>query len=188
MIDELLRAIPDEVIVVAGYLWAVPIAAWPIQWAMCRMPHHPDRITKAKDAAAAGHPEVWHRTAFGLAERSVVATGTAIGAPEVIAGWLVFKVSMSWGRWPEEAGTFNRFAVGTVLSLAFAASGGALIAAHKLDIWTVAGLFAGPLLLAGFIWSLYRFELWGRKWGVEEAAFRRPNACDEDGSEPATGD
>jgi hypothetical protein len=172
MFDGFLAAVPAEVIVVAGYLWAVPIAAWPIQRVMRLMPEHPDRVREAAEAADVGQPEVWHRTAFGIAERSVVATAAAIRAPEVIAGWLVFKVAMSWGRWPHQPGTFNRFAVGTVLSLAFAVSGGALISS-TLNTSTVAGLLAGPILLTAFIWSLYRWERWGGWWGVEAAAVER---------------
>jgi hypothetical protein len=74
----------------------------------------------------------------------------------------VFKGVATWSGWKEEAGTFNRFAVGTVMAMAFGAAGGALaLALPRGDAWAL-GLAIGPVLLAGLVWSLYRGPAW---WG-----------------------
>ena len=139
--------------VVAGYIWAIGCAGW----AMPRL------LIVVGTRHKKG--QQWHRAALGLVEQVVTVTGVLLLASEVILGWVVFKTALRWGDWGKAAGLFNRYAIGTVVSLTFGASGGALAYALSTGNRSLAAAaLLGPWVLAGFVYSLYRGPKWWKGW------------------------
>jgi hypothetical protein len=147
--------------VIAGYVYAIGAGQLVVPRVLDDMQQSFEVRQRAEEALAKrGEPEVWHRSAFGIVEAAAVTTGVMLGFPEIIAGWVVLKAVVAWGGWKHEAGTFNRWVVGTVMAISFAAAGGALAHALPARDWWALGLVIGPLVQAGLVWSLYR----GPKW------------------------
>ena len=136
--------------VVIGYLWAVVVGGLAVPWVMRVIP------AEQRDLG-----ERWNRSLIGLAERLVAATATFLLSVELAAAWLVLKAAGNWGGWHDKPGVFNRFAFGTILSLAFGASGAVLAYALSHGEQALgAGAVFGPLALAGFAYSLCRGPHW----------------------------
>jgi hypothetical protein len=153
----------DPFAVVVGYVYAIGGGRAFVPWAMGAMVESHEVRERAAQAAARGEPEVWHREAFGMVEAAAIATGVIVGYPQLIAVWLVFKAAVAWGGWKDQAGTFNRYAVGTVLSIMFGAAGGTLaLVLPGGDPWAI-GIAFGPPLLAGLVRSFYRGPQWWRR-------------------------
>ena len=111
----------------------------------------------------------WHRAAFGFIERPLVMIAVLLLSAEIIAAWLVLKAASSWRGWGEEPGVFNRFVLGTGVSLAFASAGGGIAWGIVLSAPALAiGCAIAPLVLFGMVWSLYPCEgnWWTALWGA----------------------
>jgi hypothetical protein len=138
-----------------GVLAAGPLVAW----TMHLVPVAPNRIDDGEWMG--GH---WHRGAFGFVERALVVTTVLIGSAELIAAWLILKVAMRWPGWSEEIGTYNRFMIGTALSIGTSACGAlAALAVTDGGMIESVGLLATPLIASLFIITLYRGPRWWQR-------------------------
>jgi hypothetical protein len=105
----------------------------------------------------------WSTAELGFVERIVYTGAAVIGAWEVIAGWLVLKVGSGWRSWQKDAGTFNRFATGTGLNVAFGVAGGLMVKPLESgDLVNAATMGAIPLLMCLWV-SVYARSPWLRK-------------------------
>lgn len=155
----------EDVAVIAGYFWAVVIGGPVVAIVMGRLHRVPLPHVAGKEELPDPRPSAgWHREALGIVERSLTVTAVLLRSPELVAAWLVFKAASSWWSWKDAPGVFNRYAVGTALSLAFGASGGALVLALSSgNSSLVVGLLVGPLILAVLVLSAYTDPI-GRFW------------------------
>ena len=147
----------EDVAVIAGFFWAVMVGGPVVSIVMGRL-HKEPMPGHEKDAQQPSEPPSvrWHREALGIVERSLTVTAVLLRSPELVAAWLVFKAASAWTSWKDAPGVFNRYAVGTALSLAFGASGGALILALSSgNSNLVVALLVAPLALAILVLSTY---------------------------------
>ena len=108
-----------------------------------------------------GTREQWYRAGLGFVEQIVTVSAVLVGRIELVLGWVAFKIALRWGGWGSEPGLFNRYAIGTVVSMGFSAAGGTIAiqlhrADHLLDVLPTVGLIGmSPLVVAGWIALLY---------------------------------
>lgn len=89
---------------------------------------------------------VWDTSAMSMVERAVYFVGVYAGQFTLVGAWLVLKVASNWTAWKSEPGLFNRFAIGTGLSLLVTGAGAHM--AHQLaQGYVEPGLGVGLLAL-----------------------------------------
>lgn len=156
--------------VLVGYLWSAVAGNYFVSRTMLAIP--------TTQSAPGRH---WHRGALGLVERILATTAVLIGSQALIAAWLVLKAASAWTTWKEQPGIFNRWAVGTVLSVGFGAAAGAMaFALGDGSLSLFAGAALGPVLVCGLIASIYRWEgtWWGKFWDPNTG--EEPKQADRD--------
>jgi hypothetical protein len=147
--------------IVAGYGWGILAGGFVVPRMMILLRTEPIPLDENDEQQKDPAPEAgWHREGLGIVERAVFVTAVLLESEWLAGAWLVFKAASAWGAWSKAPGIFNRYAIGTALSIAFGASGGVLaFALSHGDRLQFGAAVGGPVVLTLLVISVYRGPL-----------------------------
>lgn len=94
----------------------------------------------------------WYSASASVVERSIYFVAVATGQYVLAAGWIALKAAGSWNTWSKKAGVFNRFMLGTGLSLLYGGAGGWLPTSLMRWDWREAVVVAlAPVVVTIFV-------------------------------------
>ena len=163
-----------------GYVFAVVVAHWPINLVTVEWWERLAGSKLAEQPRDSTLGQYWTTRGLGCVERALYVASWHVGCPQFIAIWLALKVAGQWKRETMVAVGerkvpavvhYNRFLVGSALSVAYGSVGGYMIRWTQSSQWPLALLVPG-LLLAGTVVLYWTTRLSSQQLGPRPRAGR----------------